>query len=80
MIEKQRNLNAIKRTNKKEKLKQLASHCPKLLEDGLMGNVVQNIYNVFFKHHPIKMGNQSGLNIMDHDLTTFFNYHPELIW
>ncbi len=36
MIEKQRNLSDIKRMNKGKKLGQLASHCPKLLGDGLM--------------------------------------------
>jgi hypothetical protein len=36
MIEEQRNLKAIKKTNKREKLKQLASFCPKFLKDDLM--------------------------------------------
>ncbi len=75
MIEKQRNLNAIKKMKKREKLRQLASHCPKLLEDGFMQNGVESIYNVYLKHHPIKMGIQSGLNTMDHGVTTSFNHH-----
>jgi hypothetical protein len=80
MIKKQRNLNAIKRTNKKEKLEQLASHYMKFLEDGLIRNGVESVYNVYLKHHPIRMGIQSGLNTMDHGLTTSFNRHPKLIW
>jgi len=75
MIEKQRSLNAIKRMNKEKKLGQLASHCPKLLGDGLMWNGVKSVYNVYLKHHPIKMGIQSGPNTMDHGLTTSFNHH-----
>jgi hypothetical protein len=26
------------------------------------------------------MGIQNGPNTMDHNLATFFNYHPKLIW
>ncbi len=52
----------------------------KLLEDGLTRNGVENVCNVDLKHHPIKMGIQSGLNTMDHKLTTISNHHPELIW
>jgi hypothetical protein len=36
MIKKHMNLKAIKRTNKREKLGQLASFCPKSLKDDLM--------------------------------------------
>jgi hypothetical protein len=36
MTKKQKNLKAIKITNKREKLGQLDYHCPKLLKDGLM--------------------------------------------
>jgi len=36
MIKKQRNLKAIKRTNKRKKLQQLASFCPKSLKDDLI--------------------------------------------
>lgn len=36
MPKKQKDQKAIERTNKREKLEQLASHCPKLLKDGLM--------------------------------------------
>ncbi len=36
MIEKQKDLKTIKKTNKREKLGQLASYYPKFLEDGLM--------------------------------------------
>jgi hypothetical protein len=45
-----------------------------------MQNGVESVYNVYLKHHPIKMGIQSGLNTMDHNLTTSSNYHPEVIW
>jgi hypothetical protein len=41
MIEKQRNLNIIKRMNKREKLGHLTSRCTKLLKNGLMQDGVE---------------------------------------
>ncbi len=72
MTEEQKNLNVIKWTNKREKLRELVFYYLKFLEDGLTWNGVENIYNVYLKHHPIRMGIQSGPNTMDHGLTTFF--------
>jgi hypothetical protein len=72
MTKKQKNLNVIKWMNKEEKLKELVFYCSKLLEDGLTWNGVESIYNVYLKHHPIRMGIQIGLNTMDHNLPTFF--------
>jgi hypothetical protein len=46
MTKVQRNLKAIKRMNKGEKLRQLPLHHPKFLEDGLMRNGVKSFYNV----------------------------------
>ncbi len=80
IIEEQRNLKTIKKMNKGKKLGQLASCFLKLLEHGLMWYDVESICNVYMKQHPIKMGIQGGLNTMNHDLTTFFNCHPKLIW
>jgi hypothetical protein len=42
----QRNLKAIKKMNKREKLGQLSLQYPKLLEDGLMQNGVKSFCNV----------------------------------
>jgi hypothetical protein len=72
MTKKQKHLNVIKWTNKKEKLGELVFYYPKLIKDGLTWNGVENIHNVYLKHHPIRMGIQNGPNIMDHGLTTFF--------
>jgi hypothetical protein len=80
MIEKQRNLKTIKKMNKGKNLEQLTSLCLKVLEDKLMRHDVENVYNIYLKHQPIKMGIQNGPNTMDHNLTTSFNYHPKLIW
>jgi hypothetical protein len=80
MNEEQKNLNVIKWTNKREKLRKLMFYYLNFLEDDLMWYGVENIYNVYLKHHPIKMGIQSGLNTMDRDFITFFNHHPKLIW
>ncbi len=62
--------------NKGEKLGQLTSCYLKLLKDGLTQVGVENICNVYPKHHPIKMGIQIGLKTMDHNLTTSSNCHP----
>jgi hypothetical protein len=61
MIKEQNNLKAIKIMNKRENLGQLAFECWKFLKDGLMQDGVENICNVYPKHHPIKMGIQNGL-------------------
>jgi hypothetical protein len=50
----------------REKLKDLVFYCSKLLENGLTWNGIESIYNVYLKHHPIRMGVQSGPNTMDH--------------
>jgi hypothetical protein len=68
MTEEQKNVNVIKWTNKGEKLRDFMSYYPKFLENGLTWNGVESIYNVYLKHHPIKMGIQSGPNTMDHGL------------
>ncbi len=80
MIKEQRNLKTIKRMNKGKKLEQLDSLRLKVFEDKLMRDDVENVYNTYFKQHPIRMGIQNGPNTMDHNLATFFNYHPKLIW
>jgi hypothetical protein len=69
-----------KKIEQKEKLWQLAPCCPKLLEDGLTQDGAENVCNVYLQHHPIRMGLQSSLNNMEHNLTTSFNHHPKLIW
>jgi len=51
-------------------------HYPKFLENGLTQDDVENVYNVNLKDHPIRMGIQSGINTMDHGLTTSSNHHP----
>jgi hypothetical protein len=79
MIEEQKNLKTIKRMNQKKKLEQLASLCLKLLENRLMQDGVENVYNIYLKHHPIRMGIQNDPNTMDHNFTTSFNYHLQLI-
>jgi len=76
MTEVQRNLKAIKITNKGGKLGQLPPCSPKFMENGLTQNDVKSICNVNLKHHPIKMGIQSGFNTMDHGLTTFLTATP----
>jgi hypothetical protein len=73
-------LKAIKRTNKREKLGQLTSFCPKFLKDDLIWFSVENICDVYLKHYPIRMGIQNGLDIMDHNFITFSNCHSNLIW
>jgi len=45
----------IERPNKREKLKQLASCCAKLLEDGFPRNGVEHFCDVHLQHHPIEM-------------------------
>jgi len=52
----------------------------KLLKDDLTRDGIENVYNVNLKHHPIKMGIQSGSNTIDYNFTTFFNHHLKLIW
>jgi len=79
MIAEQRNLKTIKRMNKGKNLEQLTSLCLKVLEDKLMRHDVENVYNIYLKHHPIRMGIQNGPTTMDHNFTTSFNYHPKLI-
>jgi hypothetical protein len=76
MTEVQRNLKAIKITNKREKLRQLPLFSPKFVKNGLMQNSVESICNVNLKHHPIKMGIQNGYNTMDHGVTTFLTATP----
>jgi hypothetical protein len=76
IIEEQKNLKAIKKMNKEKKLGQLIFCFLKLLENDLMRYGVESICNVYLKQHPIKMGIRSGLNTMDHGLTTSFNRHP----
>ncbi len=82
MIKIQRNLKATKSLNKKKKLRHLVSHCLKLSEDDqvLTQDGVESIYNVYLKHHPIKMNIQNGPNTMDHNLTTSFNHRFEPMW
>jgi hypothetical protein len=65
---------------KREKLKQLGSYYLKFLKDGITLYGVQNICNVYLKHHSIKMGIQNCSNTMNNDFITFSNYQPELIW
>jgi hypothetical protein len=48
VFEEKGNLFGIKRTNKKEKLRQLASCHVKLLKDGYLENGVEGIYNSTF--------------------------------
>jgi hypothetical protein len=74
------NLKAIKRTNKGEKLKQLASHYLKFLEDGITWNGVENVCNVYLKHHPIRMDIQNDSNNMDHGFKNSYNCHLKLKW
>jgi hypothetical protein len=73
------NLKGLKGTNKKEKIKQLASYHSKLLEDGPMQDGVKSVHYVHLKHHPIGMNTQSNLNAMDHYFVTTFNHHVELM-
>ncbi len=80
MIEEQRNLKAIQKTNKREKRRQLASYCLKLLKYGLTRDGVERICNVYLKHHPIKINIQSDPNTIDHGFTTSYNHHLKLIW
>jgi len=80
MIKIQRNLKAIKKMNKREKLGQLASHCLKFFENDLAQDGVESICNIYLKHHPIMTGIQNGPNTMDHGLTNSFNRHFKLIW
>lgn len=74
------NLKAIKRTNKGEKLGQLASHYLKLLKNGFTWNGVENLYNIYLKHHLIRMDIQNDPNNMDHGFTTSYDCHLELKW
>jgi len=80
MIEVQRNMKAIKRTNKRKSCYNWPPCCSKFLEDGLTWNSVESIYNVYMEHHPIKMGIQSGPNTMEHNFITSSNHNLELIW
>ncbi len=80
MTKEQRNLKAIKKTNKKKKLGCLVSCCSKFLEHGVVPHGVERVCNVYLKHCPIRMGIQSDPNNMDHDVATFFNCKPEFIW
>jgi hypothetical protein len=79
MIEVQKNLNAIKRTNKRKKLLQLTP-LPKVPKRWFYRDGVESIHNVYIEHHPIKMGIQNGPNTMDHDLATFFHHNLKLMW
>ncbi len=80
MAKNQMNLNVIKRMNKGEKLKQLASHYLKLIKNDVPWIGVENIYNIYLKHHPIRMDIQNDLNNMDHGFRTSYNCHHELKW
>jgi hypothetical protein len=75
MIERKRNLKAIKKINKRKMLGQLVCRCPKFLKHGFTQDGVESIYNIYLKHHLIKMDFQNALNTIDHDLTTSFNRH-----
>lgn len=77
MIEVQRNH---KKNKQRKSYDNYPPHCPKFLENGITQDDVKNVCNVNLKHHLIGLGIQSGLNTMDHNLTTSFNHHPKLIW
>jgi hypothetical protein len=79
MIKKQGQLLGIKRTNKKEEHRELASYYTKLLEDGLMQDVVKCVCHIHLQHHPIGMDIQSSLNTLHHHLTPTPNYHAKLM-
>jgi hypothetical protein len=79
MPKKQRKLKGIKRTNKKEKIKQLTSCHLKLLKNGPMRDGLKGVQYVHLKHHPIRMNTQSNLNTMDHYFVTTLNHHVELM-
>ncbi len=80
MTKEQRKLKGIKGINKREKIKQIASYCLKLLKNGLTQVGVEVICYIHLKHHTIKVDIQSGLNTMDHCLTTILNFHAKLMW
>jgi hypothetical protein len=80
MTQLQRDQKAIKKMNKKKKLRQLGPLCLKLLKDGFTLDGVESVYNVYLKYHLIIKDIQSGFNTMDHDFTTAFNHHPKQIW
>jgi hypothetical protein len=77
---KQKNFKNIRKTNKGEKLRQLAICHSMFLRDGLTRDGVKNICCIHLKHHPIEMNIQNGLNTMDHCFTTTSNPHVELMW
>jgi hypothetical protein len=79
MISEQKKLKGIKRMNKREKSKWLASYHSKLLVDGLMQNVVEHVGYIHLKHHLIKVDIQNNLNTMDQCLETAFNLHIKLM-
>ncbi len=80
MTKEQRSLKGIKRINKWEKLKQLASHHSKFLEHGLKQDGVENIRYLHLKPHLIKMDIQNSLNTMNQNFATTLNHHTKLMW
>jgi len=75
----QKKLKGIKRMNKREKLRQLASYHSKFLKDGLMQNVVEHVHYIHLKHHLTKVDIQNNLNSMDQCLKTTPNHHIKLM-
>jgi hypothetical protein len=55
VAEEKKNLLSIKEPNNGEKVKQLASHNTKFLEDDYSGHGVENSYYVHLVHHLIKL-------------------------
>ncbi len=55
VAEKKKNLLSIKEPNNGEKVKQLASHNTKFLEDGYSWHGVESSYYVHLVHHLIKL-------------------------
>ncbi len=95
VAEKKKNLLSIKEPNNGEKVKQLASHDTKFLEDGYSKHGVESNYNVHLlhhlikldvcnnletiNHHLIKLDVCNNLETINHHLTPTPNYHIELM-
>jgi hypothetical protein len=78
-IKEQWQLLGIKRTNKREEHRQLASYCTKFLEDCLMQDVIKCVCHIHLQHCPIGMDIQSSSNTLHHHLTLALNCHAKLM-
>jgi len=56
MIKKKIKLKAIKKNKQKRKVETTNLSLLKVFKNGFTWNGVENIYNVYLKHHPIRMG------------------------